>query len=489
MRSRSRRSGTWRGWSWGRGARRCSSPCSRRGGPARAVAVPLGRRGTHLPLPRAHPAGREPHRDRADLVAVGRDVALVYSLRGAHLSAARAPRRVLPVVALHARGTWSPEPAVRVFDSTSSSTRPTTAPSSRATRWAASGCRPSSSSRTAAHRACSRVSQDGGSTFSRQADLGRPPAGGGRLLSLGAGWSSSGRCTTASSRPATRLRDDSDPVDSWSPQPRRLQRRHLPRRRPERGGRRARRHAPRLQGRDRALYYRYFDGSTFGARTHRRPRRLGAAARHHPRRRRARHLLQQPICTARLDLEYQVLMNSSFSTPTCSTPGAPEGLPDPVDYLPTSSPRCPASTGAPRTRRLHDVRLRDAQPGVQFDSGTWDRRQPPRPTAGPRPMATPPPPTNLLRRLRRPTRQYINPIQRPGRSAELDHARLGRERREPGLTKNSVACQDCRVESVMTSFGVPTGSIRAPRRLKRSLQAWSSPYNGTMQIRRVRAAS
>ncbi|WP_223641206.1 sialidase family protein [Corallococcus sp. EGB] len=159
--------------------------------------------------------------DRADLVAVGKDVALVYAVEtpdSQGISGSTSRDVYFQWWRYSAsKNHWLPDRPVRVFDSTSSSTayyRAELARDSKGRFWVQAFLREKDASNTLVIS----VSSDGGSTFRTQSALARdiPKRGGGRLISLGSRlmmlWSShDGRDTTH-----YRIRDDSAAVSSWS---------------------------------------------------------------------------------------------------------------------------------------------------------------------------------------------------------------------------------------------------------------------------------
>ncbi|MFP2902253.1 hypothetical protein [Corallococcus sp. 4LFB] len=159
--------------------------------------------------------------DRADLVVVGRDVALVYAVEtpdSQGISGSTSRDVYFQWWRYSAsRNHWLPDKPVRVFDSTSSSTayyRAELARDSRGRFWVQAFFREKDARNTLALS----VSSDGGSTFRTQSALARgiSKRGGGRLISLGSRlmmlWSShDGHDTTH-----YRIRDDSASVSTWS---------------------------------------------------------------------------------------------------------------------------------------------------------------------------------------------------------------------------------------------------------------------------------
>ena len=155
------------------------------------------------------------HTDRADLLAVGADVALVYSFEGPTLYGSS--RHDVWFQWWRASGSdWSPSGAVRVFQSPGDSGgyyRAELAIDSNGYIWVQAFRIEDGGGATAAIA----VSTDGGNSFAEQPSLGYVGArGGGRILSLGSSmiflYGSHGCCD-----PGRMLtRNDSDPLYSWS---------------------------------------------------------------------------------------------------------------------------------------------------------------------------------------------------------------------------------------------------------------------------------
>ncbi|REG27354.1 hypothetical protein ATI61_110361 [Archangium gephyra] len=156
------------------------------------------------------------HADRAEVLAVGRDVALVYSFEAPRLTASRRHDvyfqwwRYRPET-----HDWAPQPAVRVFDAddTTAYSRALLARDSRGRLWVQAFRLDSDGGSTAVLS----VSTDGGASFQRQANLGRVKRrGGGRLLSLGSKLVFVYAMHDGFEPTRLRLRDDADPLDTWS---------------------------------------------------------------------------------------------------------------------------------------------------------------------------------------------------------------------------------------------------------------------------------
>ncbi|WP_227027591.1 WD40/YVTN/BNR-like repeat-containing protein [Corallococcus soli] len=157
------------------------------------------------------------HHDRAELVAVGRDVALVYAFEAPSLSAS-SRHDVWFQWWRYQEGahTWTPEPAVRVFnaDDTTAYSRALLARDSRGRLWVQAFRRESDGGSTAVVA----VSTDGGASFQRQPDLGRVrKRGGGRMLSVGEKLVFFYAMHDGFEPTRLRVRDAADPLDTWGP--------------------------------------------------------------------------------------------------------------------------------------------------------------------------------------------------------------------------------------------------------------------------------
>ena len=155
------------------------------------------------------------HADRADLIAVGRDVALVYSWESPSLKAS-ARHDVYFQWWRYRSGSndWAPEPAVRIFnaDDTTAFTRALLARDTQGRLWVQAFRLEKDGGSTAVLS----VSTDEGKNFQRQADLGRVKRrGGGRLLSVGSSLLFVYAMHDGFEPTRMRLRRDSDPVDKW----------------------------------------------------------------------------------------------------------------------------------------------------------------------------------------------------------------------------------------------------------------------------------
>jgi hypothetical protein len=208
------------------------------------------------------------HHDRAELITVGRDVALVYSYEGASLRPSRKHDvwfqwwRYQPNA-----DTWRPEPAVRVFDAADDSvaySRALIARDSQGRLW----IQAFKLERNGRSTAVIAVSTNGGSSFQRQPDLGSVRRrGGGRLLSVGTKLVFIYAMHDGYEPTRMRIRQDSDPLNTWGSVRNAFSDgiyhgAALSAVADGRGG-------MHLVYKDEAerLYYRYFDGSSFGPRT------------------------------------------------------------------------------------------------------------------------------------------------------------------------------------------------------------------------------
>ncbi|MCP3100667.1 glycoside hydrolase [Myxococcus sp. K15C18031901] len=157
------------------------------------------------------------HTDRAELLAVGRDVALVYSYEGPQL----APSSRHDVWFQWWRyqvdkDTWLPQPAVRVLDAADDTTgysRALLARDSLGRFWVqAFRVDPDGGS-----TAFVAVSLNGGVSFGNRMSLGRVKRrGGGRLLSVGTKLVFLYAMHDGYEPTRMRVRDDDEPVESWS---------------------------------------------------------------------------------------------------------------------------------------------------------------------------------------------------------------------------------------------------------------------------------
>ena len=205
-------------------------------------------------------------RDTADLVVVGSDIALVYSYEGPELTGSTA-HDVWFQWWRQRSGSWSPDPAVRVFDSTSGANgyyRAELAIDSVGRIWVQSFFLENDGSSTGAIA----LSSDGGAHFSTQAPLVKLPfRGGGRLSSLGSKllFVYDGH-DDGSHAAHFRIRNDSAPVGSWGAEQLAFSEgiyhgAALSAVTDGHGGMHL-----AYKDKDQLLWYRFFDGAGFGAR-------------------------------------------------------------------------------------------------------------------------------------------------------------------------------------------------------------------------------
>ncbi|MFN7132687.1 MAG: hypothetical protein ACK4N5_11440, partial [Myxococcales bacterium] len=158
------------------------------------------------------------HQDRADLLAVGDDLALVWSFEDPIVEGS-SRHDVFFQWWRHDAATheWRPQPAVRVFDATSNDVgyvRAELARDSRGRLWVQAW----KLERSGSYTAVVSVSEDGGRSFREQPPLASlPQRGGGRLISLGQRLMLLYDMHHDSRQPAKlRLRDDEWPVNRWT---------------------------------------------------------------------------------------------------------------------------------------------------------------------------------------------------------------------------------------------------------------------------------
>jgi hypothetical protein len=314
------------------------------------------------------------HRDTADLLPVGVDVALVYSYEAPSLSGS-VRHDVYFQWWRYQEGTrsWTPTPAVRVFDSvlsTTGYTRAELARDSQGRLWVqAFRLEPDGT-----HTAVLSVSEDEGVTFQPQPSLANlPQRGGGRLLHLG------DRLLFVYSlhgvAPAWfRVRMDSEPPGAWQPQQQAF---------PESIYHGAALSAVALGGgrmhlvyksADERLFYRAFDGTAFGP-----PITLESTG----------DWALQPAASLvgdelvvfynlpiSLNTNYPLavrrLSSGGFSPPeVLESPVSFRGYPAALEHLPASATRVPCFYGeavdasSPGTAALTFLRLGGQQPGLE----------------------------------------------------------------------------------------------------------------------------
>ncbi|WP_342376647.1 glycoside hydrolase [Myxococcus stipitatus] len=158
------------------------------------------------------------HTDRAELLAVGRDVALVYSYEGPQWAPSRRHDVWFQWWRYQAGSdTWAPEPSVRVLDAESDGTGYSRALLARdsvgrlwvqAFRWESDG----------GSSAVMVASTDGGQSFGAPQVLDRVRRrGGGRLLSVGTKLVFVYAMHDGFVPTRMRVHEDSEPVESWGP--------------------------------------------------------------------------------------------------------------------------------------------------------------------------------------------------------------------------------------------------------------------------------
>ena len=161
--------------------------------------------------------GDPSHRDEADLVVVGQDIALVYSYEGPDLVGSTAHDVYFQWWRHRSDGSWSPDPPVLVFDSTSNANgyyRAELVRDSLGRLWIQAFYLENDGSATA----YVAVSANGGASFTPQAPLTNLPyRGGGRMLSLGSRivFVYDGHDDGTHSA-YYRVRDDSAPLGTWT---------------------------------------------------------------------------------------------------------------------------------------------------------------------------------------------------------------------------------------------------------------------------------
>jgi hypothetical protein len=158
------------------------------------------------------------HHDRAELLAVGRDVAVVYSYESSSLGPSSRHDVYFQWWRYQSSSdTWTPEPAVRVFDSPNDKiaySRALLARDSQGRLWI-QAFRLEQNGRSTAVLS---VSTNNGASFQAQADLDQVRRrGGGRLLSVGNKLVFVYGMHDGFEPARMRIRKDSDPVDHWEP--------------------------------------------------------------------------------------------------------------------------------------------------------------------------------------------------------------------------------------------------------------------------------
>jgi len=162
--------------------------------------------------------GDASHRDTADLIVVGQDIAVVYSYEGPDLVGSTA-HDVYFQWWRHRHNSWSPDPAVRVFDSTSGATgyyRGELAIDSLGRYWIQAFFLESDGSSTGAIA----VSTNAGASWTQEPSLTNLPyRGGGRISAVGSKlvFVYDGH-DNGTNDAHYRVRNDSDALGSWGPE-------------------------------------------------------------------------------------------------------------------------------------------------------------------------------------------------------------------------------------------------------------------------------
>ena len=430
------------------------------------------------------------HTDRADLVAVGNDIALVYSWESPHLTASSRHDvyfqwwRYRPDT-----HDWAPQPAVRIFDADSSTafTRALLARDSKGRLWVQAFRLESNGSSTAVLS----VSTDGGKSFQKQSNLGSVKRrGGGRLLSVGSKLLFVYAMHDGFEPTRMRIRDDDDPVGTWGPVRQAFSEgiyhgAALSAVADGQGG-------MHLVYKDEKehLYYRRFDGESFGART-----LLDSSA----------DWAMQPAVTLvgsklyvfynsmrKPDTSYQVharvMENGSFSAPVVlDTRADYKGYPTAVATLPESVSEVPCFFGnAPNTNASGQV-IRVARPGPGGGGGGSPPPPPPDESEEPAPGGV----------------LFSDTFSRTASSGlgsqwtlsglwRMKDQRAVSDLHRPSGTNLALApsarCRDCQVKASLQAFGVNEAGLvlRAQGEDRYSLAYLA---NGRIQVRRHRGGS
>ncbi|MFL5346805.1 MAG: hypothetical protein ACJ8AT_18645 [Hyalangium sp.] len=329
------------------------------------------------------------HNDRAELLVVGRDVALVYSYESSTLGPSHRHDvwfqwwRYQP-----SQDTWRPEPAVRVFDAPDDHvaySRALLARDSVGRLWI-QAFRLDPDGRSTA---VVSVSTNGGASFQRQPDLDRVRhRGGGRLLAVGTKLIFVYAMHDGFEPTRMRIRQDSDPLNTWGSVRQAF---------PDgiyhgaalsavedgHGGM----HLVYKDETER-LYYRHFDGSAFGPRTLLEDvhdwalqpaiTRIGGTLYVFYNR------MREP--NRRYELRARVLKNGTFSAPVVlDSRSTFKGYLNAVDVLPAGTPEIPCFFGESPDANSRGTLSRVMLPTGQDDGGSGGG------SGGP-PSGDPPPP-------------------------------------------------------------------------------------------------
>lgn len=422
------------------------------------------------------------HHDRAELLAVGRDVALVYSYESSSLGPSHRHDVWFQWWRYQASGdTWRPEPAVRVFDAPDDSiaySRALLARDSQGRLWI-QAFRLEKDGRSTAVVA---VSSNGGASFQRQPDLDRVRhRGGGRLLAVGNKLLFVYAMHDGFEPTRMRIRKDSDPLDTWGSVRQAFSDGIY--------------HGAALSAVEdghggihfvykdehELLYYRHFDGSSFG------PRMLLEDA----------HDWALQAATTRIgdklyvfynrmretnrryELRARVLSNGAFSSPVVLDSSSTfKGYLNAVDVLPAGTLEVPCFYGDARDASSRGNVARVVLP-TGADDGGGDGGD------GPPPEDPPPPGATLF------TDDFSRTVSRglgDAWTAEglwyVDGTRAvsDRDAQELSLASGS-SCRDCQVEVRLQHFSEAEAGVvlRAQGSARYTLV---SRANGRIQIRR-----
>ncbi|WP_224361598.1 hypothetical protein [Hyalangium versicolor] len=316
------------------------------------------------------------HHDRAELLAVGKDVALVYSYESSELGPSHKHDVWFQWWRYQSSSdTWSPEPAVRVFDATDDRiaySRALLARDSQGRLWI-QAFRLEKDGRSTAVVA---VSTNGGSSFQRQPDLDSVRhRGGGRLLAIGNKLIFVYGMHDGYEPARMRIRQDSDPLGTWG-----SVRQAFPD---------GIYHGAALSAVEdgqggihfvykdeyERLYYRHFDGSSFGARTLIEDTKDWAMQAATTRIGNTLYLfynrMREP--NKRYELRARVLKNGTFSAPVVLDSNSTfKGYLNAVDVLPAGTSEVPCFYGDARDASSRGNLARVALPTGEDDGDSGD---------------------------------------------------------------------------------------------------------------------
>ncbi|MBM7118289.1 hypothetical protein [Archangium primigenium] len=426
------------------------------------------------------------HADRADLIAVGKDVALVYSWEAPSLKAS-SRHDVYFQWWRYRAGThdWAPEPAVRIFnaDDSTAYTRALLARDSKGRLWVQAFRLESDGGSTAVLS----VSTDGGSNFERQANLGRVKRrGGGRLLSVGSKLVFVYAMHDGFEPTRMRIRDDNEPVEAWGSVKDAFSDgiyhgAALSAVADGKGGM----HLVYKDETER-LYHRHFNGSTFGSRTLLESSRdwamQSAVTRVGDTLYVFYNVMRQSI--GGYEIHARTLRDGKFSAPVVlDTKGTYKGYPNALETLPAGVSEVPCFFGeAPDDNsRGHMVR-------VKLEARGGGSEPPPPPPSAP-PEELPSPGTELFRDgFSRSSSKSLGSdwSQRGlwltnGKRAVSD---LDTSRGNQALASPS-RCRDCQVEAWLQAFAVDEAGV-VLRAQGQAAYALVYLPSGRIQIRRYR---